>query len=86
MKGRDRGAGTEDSNAAMRIRVSDPGLIGDLLDCLLGNGCLAVQTSRSIVAVSFSDGLTYDVARLELDFQLADWLLRHEDASAVVID
>ncbi len=70
----------------MRIRVSDPGLIGDLLDCLLGNGCLAVQTSRSIVAVSFSDGLTYDVARLELGFQLADWLLRHEDASAVVID
>jgi hypothetical protein len=53
---------------------------------LLGNGCLAIQTSRNIVAVSFSDGLTYDVARLELDFQLADWLLRHADASAVVID
>ena len=47
---------------------------------------MSSRTSRSIVAVSFSDGLTYDVARLELGFQLADWLLRHEDASAVVID
>jgi hypothetical protein len=27
----------------MRIRVSDPVLIGDLLDYLLGNGCLAIQ-------------------------------------------
>jgi len=80
------GADTEDSNAAMRIRVSDPVLIGDLLDHLLGNGCLAIQMSRNMVAVSFSDGLPYDAARLELDFHLADWLLRHADGSAVVID
>ena len=70
----------------MRIRVSDPVLIGDLLDCLLDNGCLAIQTSQNIVAVSFSDGLPYDVARLELDVHLADWLHRHADAGAVVID
>ena len=70
----------------MRIRVSDPVLIGDLLDCLLDNGCLAIQTSQNIVAVSFSDGLPYDVARLELDLHLADWLRGHADAGAVVID
>lgn len=61
-------------------------LIDDLLDYLLGKGCLAIQIARNIVAVSFSDGLPYDVARLELDFHLADWLLRHGDVSAVVID
>jgi len=42
--------------------------------------------SGNIVAVSLSDGLSYDAARLELDFHLADWLLRHENASAAIID
>lgn len=70
----------------MRIRISDPALIGDLLEYLRHNDCLAIQTGRSMVAVSLMDGLSYDAARLELDFRLADWLLGHADVSTVVID
>jgi hypothetical protein len=70
----------------MRIRISDSALIGDLLEYLRGNDCLAIQTSTNIVAVSLADGLPYDAARLELDLHLSDWLVGHADASAVVID
>ena len=58
----------------------------DLIDYLRGNDCEAIQIGRNIAAVSFSQALPYDAARLELDFHLSDWLLGHEDASAVVID
>lgn len=68
----------------MRIRLSDPALMRDLLEYLRRKGCLAVQTSRDIAAVSLSPEFTYDAARLELDFHLADWLLEHEGATAVV--
>jgi hypothetical protein len=70
----------------MRIRISDPGLTGDLLEYLRRKDWLAIQTSEHIVAASLSNGLPYDAARLELDFQLGDWLLGHRDASAVIID
>ena len=75
-----------DTDAAVRIRVSDPALVEDLLDYLHGNGCEVIQTSENMLAVAFSDGLPYDAARLELDFQLADWLGGHADARAVVFD
>jgi hypothetical protein len=70
----------------MRVRVSDPALLDDLLDYLLANGCNAIRTSENMVAVAFSDGLPYEAARLELDFQLTDWLRTHADAGAVVFD
>jgi hypothetical protein len=70
----------------MRVRVSDPALLEDLLDYLRGNGCQVIQTSENMVAVALSDSLPYDAARLELDFQLADWLRERPDARAVVYD
>ena len=70
----------------MRIRVSDPGLMRDLLDYLRRKDCVAIQTSRDIAAVSFSQAFPYDAARLELDLHLGDWLLRNQGATAVVID
>ena len=71
----------------MRVRISDPALVRDLLAYLRASSdCLAIPMSGNIVAVSLSDGLSYDAARLELDFHLADWLLRHENASAAIID
>lgn len=79
-------AGTGELHAAMRIRVSDPALTSDLLDYLDREGCLAIQMGANMVAVSLSDGLPYDAARLELDLHLTDWLISHADARAFVVD
>jgi hypothetical protein len=73
-------------HAAVRIRVSDPALTRDLLDWLDHKGCLAIQMGANMVAVSLSEGLPYDAARLELDLHLTDWLIKHADARASVID
>jgi hypothetical protein len=80
------GASIEDSTAAMRIRISDPELARDLLDYLGRNECVAIQTGREIVAVSLSQPLPYDAARVALDFRLAEWRGRHSHVRAVVID
>jgi hypothetical protein len=70
----------------MRIRLNNPALIGDLVDFLRRNDCEAVPMGRDMVAVSLSHALPYDAARLELDFHLGDWALRHDDVNAVVFD
>ena len=82
------GPGREGRQAsAVRVRISDPALVRDLLAYLRASSdCLAIPMSGNMVAVSLSDGLSYDAARLELDFHLADWLLGHENASAAIID
>jgi hypothetical protein len=80
------GASNEDSTAAMRIRISDSELARDLLDYLGRNECVAIQTSRDIVAVSLSQPFPYDAARMELDLRLAAWRGRHSHVRAVVID
>lgn len=70
----------------MRIRVSDPALINDLVEYLQRKDCDVVQTSRNVVAVSLLNALPYDAARFELDFRLGDWRLGQPGATAVVID
>jgi hypothetical protein len=70
----------------MRIRLNNPALIGDLVDFLQRNDCEAVPMGRDMVVVSLSHALPYDAARLELDFHLGDWALRHANANAVVLD
>jgi hypothetical protein len=80
------GASIEDTPAAMRIRISDPELARDLLDYLGRNECVAIQTGRDIVAVSLSQPLPYYAARTALDLRLAEWLGRHAQVRAVVID
>jgi len=70
----------------MRIRVDNPALLGDLLDYLSSNDCVALQTGSNIVSVSLADELPYDVARVALDLHMADWLVGRGAASAVVID
>jgi hypothetical protein len=76
----------KDSPAAMRIRVSDPALINDLVEYLLRKDCDVIKTSRNVVAVSLSHALPYDAARFELDFHLADWRLGQPGTTAIVID
>ena len=70
----------------MRIRVSDPTLIDDLVEYLRRDDCDAVQTGRNVVAVSLPHALPYDTARFELDFRLGDWRLEQPGATAIVID
>jgi hypothetical protein len=70
----------------MRIRVSEPSLISDLLQYLQRESCLAVQTGRDIVAVGLSNGLPYDAARIAIGLHLEDWLAAHAGATARIID
>src|SRR5262249_7865555 len=63
-----------ETHAAMRIRVNETALTADLLDYLDRKGCLGIQMSANILAVSLSNRLPYDAARLELDFRLTGWL------------
>jgi hypothetical protein len=70
----------------MRIRISEPALVGDLLDYFRRNDCVAIRTGRDTVAVSLVDELPYEAARYAIGFRLADWLLGHADASAGIID
>lgn len=70
----------------MRIRLSNPALISDLVDYLRRNDCEVVPMGRDMVAVALSPALPYDAARLELNFHLGDWVVRHADANVVVLD
>lgn len=79
-------APNQDSPAAMRIRVSDPALINELVEYLRRKDCDVVQTSRNVIAVSLSHALPYDAARFELDLSLVDWRLAQPGARAVLID
>jgi hypothetical protein len=70
----------------MRIRISEPALIGDLLEYFQRNDCVAVQTGSDIVAVSLVDELPYEAARYAIGFRLSDWLRDYGDMSAGIID
>jgi hypothetical protein len=70
----------------MRIRISEPALIGDLLEYFRRNDCVAIQTGSDTVAVSLLDELPYDAARYAIGFRLSDWLHGHADTSAGIID
>jgi hypothetical protein len=69
----------------MRIRLSNPALIGDLVDYLRQNDCEAMPMGPNLVAVSLSHALPYDAARLELGVHLGDWALGPGNASAVIL-
>jgi hypothetical protein len=70
----------------MRVRVSDPRLVSDLLDFLRGADCEAIRLGRTMVAVAIAQPLPYETARMELDFRLGEWRERHADAHAHVVD
>jgi hypothetical protein len=70
----------------MRIRISEPALIGDLLEYLRRNGCVAVRTGSDTVAVSTGDDMPYDAARYTIGFRLSDWLDDHSETSGRIID
>jgi hypothetical protein len=70
----------------MRVRVSDPHLVSDLLDFLRGADCEAIRLGQTMVAVAIAQPLPYETARMELDFRLGEWRARHADAHVHVVD
>jgi hypothetical protein len=55
----------------MRIRISEPALMGDLLEYFQQDDCVAIQAGADMVAVSLVDELPYDAARYAIGFHLS---------------
>jgi hypothetical protein len=71
----------------MRIRISDPELLDDLVESLRRANCPVEVTGLETLAVeSPSPLLTPEQARQEIGFYLAVWQVRHPDAHVLLLD
>ena len=66
----------------MRVKLSDPALVDDLVDFLRAAGCVAQPADVAIVSVSIPKSLREDAAELELDLYLRVWEATHPEAEA----
>jgi hypothetical protein len=85
-----RGRGTisvaEEGARAIRVQVSEPALLNDLLAYLRDCGCVAEQAGASEAEVSLPGALGEGEARMEVGVYLTAWTIRHEGVSADIID
>ena len=70
----------------MRVRVSDPALLGELRAHLLKVDCDVVQAGSRILSVALREPLPYELARSALDQELGAWLRGRSPESAVLLD
>jgi len=71
----------------MRIRISHPELLDDLVESLTRANCLVEVNGPATLDVgSPSPLLTLDQARREIGFYLAVWQIRHPGAVAHFVD
>ena len=68
----------------MRVRISDPALLSDLVGTLLRSGCVAHAVGRDSCAVVHVHALDAEEAGRELAFFLGAWQLPHSDVSVVL--
>jgi hypothetical protein len=68
----------------MRIRISDPSLLAELMGSLLRSGCVAHAVSDDACAVVHVHALDAEEAGRELAFFLGAWRLPHSDVSVVL--
>ncbi|HEX5470017.1 MAG TPA: hypothetical protein VFW80_13335, partial [Gaiellaceae bacterium] len=61
----------------MKIRLSDPSLIGDLLEFLRARECVVEPASADTLDVELPDAMRADAAALELDLYLRVWEATH---------
>ena len=61
----------------MKVQVSDPAFVYDLLASLKRANYAATQTGTSTVYVRIPASSTVEQARLHLGFYLANWRARH---------
>ena len=66
----------------MRVRVSDPAFVYDLLYSLKRAEYSAAQTSGDTVEVRVPHAASPEQARLHLGFYLANWRARHPGVDA----
>ena len=66
----------------LRVKLSDPSLVDDLVDFLRRSGCVAQPAEETIVSVSIPKSLREDAAELELDLYLRVWEATHPEAEA----
>jgi hypothetical protein len=70
----------------MRVRISDPTLVDDLLGFLQRSRCLAEPQADGTVAVYLPHDLPDSVARAELESYLRLWARSHPDRRAEVVE
>jgi hypothetical protein len=61
----------------MKIRLSDPSLIGDLLEFLRARECVVEPASEDTLDVELPVAMRDDAAALELDLYLRVWEATH---------
>ena len=66
----------------LRVKLSDPSLVDDLVDFLRRSGCVAQPAEEAIVSVSIPGSLREDAAELELDLYLRVWEAMKPEAEA----
>ena len=66
----------------LRVKLSDPSLVDDLVDFLRSSGCVAQPAEEATVAVAIPKSLREDAAGLELDLYLRVWEATRPEAEA----
>jgi hypothetical protein len=66
----------------LRVKLSDPALVDDLVEFLSRSGCVAQPDDETTVLVSIPRSLRDDAAELELDIYLRVWEATHPEARA----
>jgi hypothetical protein len=69
----------------MKVFVSDPAFVTDLLYSLKRANYLAAQTGADMVEVTIPTSATPEQARLHLGFYLANWRARHPGIVAEMV-
>jgi hypothetical protein len=64
----------------MKIRLSDPALVDDLLTFLRARQCVAEQASDDTLDLTLPETARSDAAALELDLYLRAWEATHPGA------
>ena len=70
----------------MRVEVSDPNLVEDLLESLRDAQCDVVRTGPSTIEVRFGWPLEDEASRYELDGYLRAWEAMHPGSRATRVD
>jgi len=69
---------------AIKVGISEPTLLEELMSALLRNGCIAQRVAADTCLVIHVQAGNEDEARQELDFFVRAWQLRHPTISAFV--
>jgi hypothetical protein len=78
--------GTGASLCGMRVRISDPARLRDLIQYLREAGCVAEQASQDEIDVFVPHARSDRQARTDVGIYLAAWRVKNEGVRADLID